>query len=197
MTGLPLSLLSVAAILLAAAAVGYSVAGALVPRGRAFRAERLSWGFAAGLALLAGSVAFAFSLHGTPGWLSFLVLAAVVGLPARLFRFRDRAPELAEPPESAGEHRASAVLLAILLLGVALYALRALTEPMWANDYVAIWGFKGKTFFAERHIPDLLRRLTQGRQRDRQQGRVVHGRKLEVHAIYLPLGGRTWPARQG
>jgi hypothetical protein len=39
---------------------------------------------------------------------------------------------------------------------VALYVLRALTEPMWANDYVAIWGFKGKTFFAERHIPDRL-----------------------------------------
>ena len=156
MTGLALSLLSVAAILLAAAAVGYCVAGALVPRGRAYRAERLAWGFAAGLALLAGSVAFAFSFHGTPGWLSFLVLAAVVGLTARLFRFRDRAPERAEPPVSEGERRACAVLLAILLLGVALYALRALTEPMWANDYVAIWGFKGKTFFAERAIPDRL-----------------------------------------
>jgi hypothetical protein len=155
-TGLALSLLSVAAILLAAAALGYSVAGALVPRGRAYRAERLAWGFAAGLAFLAGSVAFAFSFHGTPGWLSFLLLAAVVGLTARLFRFRDRAPESAEPPESEGERRACAVLLAILLLGVALYALRALTEPMWANDYVAIWGFKGKTFFAERAIPDRL-----------------------------------------
>jgi hypothetical protein len=155
-TGLAPSLLSIAAILLAAAAVGYSVAGALVPRGRAYRAERLAWGFAAGLVLLAGSVAFVFSFHGTPGWLSFLVLAAVVGLPARLFRFRDRAPESAEPPESEGERRASAVLLAILLLGVAFYALRALTEPMWANDYVAIWGFKGKTFFAERAIPDRL-----------------------------------------
>jgi hypothetical protein len=155
-TGLAPSLLSIAAILLAAAAVGYSIAGALVPRGQAYRAERLAWGFAAGLALLAGSVAFAFSFHGTPGWLSFLVLAAVVGLPARLFRFRERAPESAKPPESELERRACAVLLAILLLGVALYALRALTEPMWANDYVAIWGFKGKTFFAERAIPDRL-----------------------------------------
>jgi hypothetical protein len=155
-TGLPLSLLSVATILLAAAAVGYAFAGALVPCGRAFRAERLSWGFAAGLALLAVSVALAFSLHATPGWLPFLVLAATVGLPARLFRFRDRAPEPAEPPESADERRATAVLLAMLLLGVALYALRALTEPMWANDYVAIWGFKGKTFYAEREIPDRL-----------------------------------------
>jgi len=152
-TGLPLPLLCVAAILLAAGTVGYGFAAALVPRGRAWRAERLSWGFAAGLALLAGSVALAFSFHATPGWLSFLGLAAVVGLPARLFRLRDRATEPAEPTDG---DRASAVLLAILLLGVALYALRALTEPMWANDYVAIWGFKGKTFFAERAIPDRL-----------------------------------------
>ena len=154
MTGLPLSLLSIAAILLAAGAVGYEVAGALVPRGRAFRAERLAWGFAAGLAVVAGSVALAFSLHATPGWLPFLVLAAVVGLPARLLRFR--VPGLAEPPGPADGRRASEVLLAILLLGVALYALRALTEPMWANDFLAIWGFKGKTFFAEREIPDRL-----------------------------------------
>ena len=156
MTGLALSLLSVAAVLLVAAAAGFSVAGALVPRGRAYRAERLAWGFAAGLALLAGSVALAFSLHATPGWLTFLILAAIVGLPARLFRYRDRAPGLAEPPGSAEMRRASAVLLAILTLGVALYILRALTEPMWANDYLAIWGFKGKTFFAEREIPDRL-----------------------------------------
>ena len=27
---------------------------------------------------------------------------------------------------------------------------------MWANDFIAIWGFKGKTFFAEREIPDRL-----------------------------------------
>ena len=36
------------------------------------------------------------------------------------------------------------------------YALRALTEPMWANDFVAIWGFKGKTFFAEGRVPGRL-----------------------------------------
>nr|MDQ5871858.1 hypothetical protein [Acidobacteriota bacterium] len=39
---------------------------------------------------------------------------------------------------------------------VLLYALRALTEPMWANDYLAIWGFKGKTVFAERSVPERL-----------------------------------------
>ncbi len=156
MTGLALSLLSVAAILAAAGTVGFSLAGALVPRGPAWRAERISWGFAAGLALLAASVALAFSLHATPGWLWFLVLAAIVGLPARLFRFRDRGAEIAIAGTSEDERRAAAALFAIVVLGLALYLLRALTEPMWANDYLAIWGFKGKTFFAEREIPDRL-----------------------------------------
>jgi hypothetical protein len=151
-TGLPVSLLAVAGILLATAAIGSGVADALVPRGLAWREERLAWGFAAGLAILGGSVGLAFALHSTPGWLWFLLLSAIVGLPARLVRFRREAP--APPPAEGG--RIAGILLAIVIVGIALYALRALTEPMWANDYVAIWGFKGKTFFAERHIPDRL-----------------------------------------
>jgi len=151
-TGLPVSLLAVAGILLATAAIGSGVAVALVPRGLAWREERLAWGFAAGLAILGGSVGLAFALHSTPGWLWFLLLSAIVGLPARLVRFRREAP--APPPSEGG--RIAGILLAIVIVGIALYALRALTEPMWANDYVAIWGFKGKTFFAERHIPDRL-----------------------------------------
>ena len=152
MTGLPVSLLAVAGILLATAAIGSGVAVALVPRGLAWREERLAWGFAAGLAILGGSVGLAFALHSTPGWLWFLLLSVIVGLPARLVRFRREAP--APPPSEGG--RIAGILLAIVIVGIALYALRALTEPMWANDYVAIWGFKGKTFFAERHIPDRL-----------------------------------------
>lgn len=152
MTAFALSLLAVAAVLLAAGALGHCVAASLVPRGRIWWAERVAWGFAAGLALLAGSVALAFSLHVAPGWLTFLALAAPVALIVRLLRIRERAPEPADDRRSP----VSAVLLAILVLGVALYALRALTEPMWANDYLAIWGLKGKTFFAERAVPDRL-----------------------------------------
>jgi hypothetical protein len=44
----------------------------------------------------------------------------------------------------------------VLAAGVVLYALKALTEPMWANDFVAIWGLKGKTFFAEGRVPERL-----------------------------------------
>ncbi len=91
-----------------------------------------------------------------PGWLWFMVVAAIVALPARLFRFRSVVPAAPELAASAEDRRISAALLAIIGLGMALYVLRALTEPMWANDFIAIWGFKGKTFFAEREIPDRL-----------------------------------------
>lgn len=151
MTGLPAALAAMAVVSAGAGAVGWSVAGALVPRGA--RAERLAWGFAAGLALVAASVPFAFSLGLPPGWLPFLLLALPTVAFARLLRLRPRA---IERDDTARFTVPSRVLLVLILTGVALYALRALTEPMWSNDYLAIWGLKGKTFFFERGIPDRL-----------------------------------------
>lgn len=151
MTSLPAALAGTVAILAAALGVGWSVAGALVPRGA--RAERLAWGAAVGLALVAASVPLAFSLGLAPGWLAFLLLAApAVGI-GRLLRLRSRV----SPPEPGVPRTGvSTVLFILVLSGVALYALRALTEPMWANDYLAIWGLKGKTLFFEGSIPDRL-----------------------------------------
>ena len=152
MSAFVLPLAALAAILLAVGAVGFGAAVALVPRGTAWRADRLAWGFGAGLAILAGSVALAFSMRAAPGWLPFLVLATVVVSLARVLRIRERAHLAPVRRLSA----ASKVLFAILIAGIALYAARALTEPMWANDFVAVWGFKGKTFFFERAVPERL-----------------------------------------
>jgi hypothetical protein len=44
-------------------------------------------------------------------------------------------------------------LYLLILLGVTLYALQALTEPMWSNDFLAIWGLKGKMIFASGGVP--------------------------------------------
>ncbi|HVE66520.1 MAG TPA: hypothetical protein VNC59_08060, partial [Thermoanaerobaculia bacterium] len=145
-------LAATAAVCAGAAAVGWAVAGALVPRGS--RTERLAWGTAAGLGLVAASVPIAFSLGLEPGWLPFLLLAVPAVALARLLRPRARrgVPAI----ESPAPARRSPLLVLLILAGVAIYALTALTEPMWANDYVAIWGLKGKTFFFERGIPDRL-----------------------------------------
>ena len=144
------SLAEVAATLLVAAAVGWAGAGALVPRG--VPAERLAWGFAAGLAILTASVPLAFALRMPPGWLPFVLLAALTVSLARLLRIRERASVEKGPSPGA----LTWVFLVALAAGVALYGLRALTEPMWANDYLAIWGLKGKTFFAEGGVPQRL-----------------------------------------
>jgi len=144
------SLLQVAAVLAVAGAVGWAVAAALVPRGA--RAERLAWGLAAGLTLTALSVPLAFAIRIRPGWLAFLLLASLAVLPARILRLRGRAIAASSGPLDL----ATALFALILIAGVALYCLRALTEPMWANDYVAIWGLKGKTFFAEGRVPGRL-----------------------------------------
>lgn len=151
MTGLWGTLAGVAAICGTAAAVGWSVAGALVPRGA--RPERLAWGLAAGLALVGASVPLAFALRLPPGWLPFLLLAVPAAALGRLFDLRSEAVPADDAPPWTARTR---LVLALALSGVALYALRSLTEPMWANDYLAIWGFKGKAFFFERAIPDRL-----------------------------------------
>jgi hypothetical protein len=47
----------------------------------------------------------------------------------------------------------------LIITGVAVYALRALTEPMWANDFIAIWGLKGRTIFGAVGYPERLTQL--------------------------------------
>lgn len=150
MTGFAEALGQVAALLFVVAAVGWGASALLVPPGG--RAERMAWGFAVGLTLTGLSVPLAFALRLQPGWLPFLILAALVVLPARILRLRGQT--VSEP--SAPLDGVSAILGLVLVAGVALYALKALTEPMWANDFVAIWGLKGKTFFAEGRVPERL-----------------------------------------
>ncbi len=53
-----------------------------------------------------------------------------------------------------GEGALRLCLRLLIVGGVALYALRALTEPMWSNDFVAIWGLKGKAIFLAGGMPE-------------------------------------------
>jgi hypothetical protein len=48
------------------------------------------------------------------------------------------------------------LLAALLLFGVVVYSLYALAEPLWSNDYLAIWGLKGKTIYLSAGIPPRL-----------------------------------------
>lgn len=176
MTEFLLSLARVGAVALGASAAGWVVTRALYPRGSGFRAERLGWSFAIGCALTAAMVPLSLLAGLTPGWIPLLVVAAVAAVAAIVFRVKaplglpDRAvlhttsPAAVGPPfggrvPSAGGRgwfAWSLLLGCVVLLGVAVYALRALTEPMWANDFLAIWGFKGKTIHAAGAVPQRL-----------------------------------------
>ena len=152
-----ISLGRVAAVVVAAAAAGALAAPAIAPGGRSHRAERIAWSWAIGAGLVAALVPLSFVADFVPGWGGLLALAAVAAVLGRWLRVPG--PAAAAVPESAGEPVEGGLrmaLTALVLAGVLLYALRALTEPMWSNDFVAIWGLKGKTIHATVSVPARL-----------------------------------------
>ncbi len=149
---LPLALVEVAAVVLAASGAGAVAAGALLPPGRPFRLERLGWAFAVGVALLEAFVPLSFLGDARPGWVAFAVLAALCAAAGRWWRVAGGSEKL--PSGGVPRPGVRAALLVVVASGVALYALRALTEPMWSNDFVAIWGLKAKSMFLSGGMPE-------------------------------------------
>ena len=162
MTGLLPSLAAVGGVLLAAAAAGVAASRPLFPRGDAYRAERAAWGVAAGFALLAIPVPLSLFAGGRPGAISLLAVCLTAVVVARLVSVPAGGSAPRPPSDDAGGgdgRLARAALAAVLAAGVLLYALRALTEPMWAGDYLAIWGWKGKVIFGAGALPEWTRRM--------------------------------------
>ena len=162
MTGFWLALLEVAGILLVFGAAGWLAVSRILPSGPATRAERVAWGFAAGLGLMAVSVALAFVLGIRPGWALAIVCVACVaaGLAFRVSGFE---PEKSGPRPGTrdaglGRRLSVAGLFLLVLAGIGVYALRAIGEPMWSNDFLAIWGMKGKLIFELGRLPERLYR---------------------------------------
>jgi hypothetical protein len=123
------------------------------------RAERWAWSLAAGL--LAQSVLLlAAAAAGLPPRRGFFLAAdlIVVALCAWLARDRSGRPEIASPSDRTGP------LVALLLTAAGaawlLFLLLAVSEPMWATDYLAIWGLKGKTIYETLALPSRLFRDT-------------------------------------
>jgi len=147
-----LSIARVAAAAGVASAFGFLASRGACPPGREFRAERLAWSWAIAAGLISGLVPACFLVGIEPGWLPLLALGAV----AVAVGWWLRVPGPAGPPSPADARRARLGALAcagVVALGVGLYLVRALTEPMWANDFLAIWGLKGKTIHAAGALP--------------------------------------------
>ncbi len=159
MTGFWASAAAVAAILLVAGAIGFAAGRCVVRRATVSTAERIAWGFAIGMLLLAGFVPACFALGIAPGWWPFFVTAGLILAVSRLSpaaQGKREGPDASPHPASptVGRRGAVIVLLFLLLAGLVVYLLRAMTEPMWATDFLAIWGWKGKTFFGAAGLPE-------------------------------------------
>lgn len=160
MTGLFPSLGILALLLAAASVAGVRLAAAFVPRGQNFTAERLGWGIALGLAAVGLAEGSRLVVSGGPAWAAFVAAAIAAVLLGRWFRL----PESPVVPPPAGKVEPSGsrsrivgrALLTVAAVGVLLYALRALTEPMRSNDFFAIWGLKAKALFAAGRLPAWL-----------------------------------------
>ena len=163
MSGLPASLAAVLGILLAIAAAGLAGARALFPPGGRFSAERIGWGLASGLAAVAAAAGICVAAGARPSrWAvaAALLLLAACGLPGLALRAPNgRGSGVGVGTDARPRPGAAAWLLAARALaaaGVLLYVFRAVTEPMWANDFLAIWGLKGRTLFAAGRLPAWL-----------------------------------------
>ena len=155
MTGWTAALAQMAGLFLLVGGAGIAAARALFPSGAEFRAERAGWGLVLGFALVAISEAVCLSTGLRPGPLAFLAVAASAIALGRRFSARGALADPAARPEPATPF--DGLLAGVAAVGVLLYMLRALTEPMWSNDFLAIWGLKGRTIFATGAFPDWLR----------------------------------------
>jgi hypothetical protein len=156
MSGFIASLAQVGAIAFAAGAMGYPAAAASLPAESARRSERLGWAFLIGALLIAGMVPLSFLAGVRPGWIPLFTLGALEVLCALRFVSKRRAARSNSVP-TRREHFAGAIVpLVLIAVGVAAYGLVALAEPMWATDYLAIWGLKAKTIYGLGGVPDRL-----------------------------------------
>lgn len=116
---------------------------------RLSREEKIAWGFGAGLLLQSAifSTLLLVGLHSRPALM--IVYGVVVALA--LGR-RGAEPGTASPPVP----RLAAGLVVLAALAWALFLFQAAAEPMWGNDFLAIWGLKAKTIFLTSSVPPRL-----------------------------------------
>jgi hypothetical protein len=118
------------------------------------RSEKVAWSFAAGLLVHATLLLVAWSL--APGSGALPILAADAVVVAISFLARRWIPT--SPPAEPRKGR-PALLVPLLVLagaGCLVFLVAATSEPMWATDYLAMWGLKGKTIFETGSIPRRL-----------------------------------------
>lgn len=145
------ALLGVLAAALAASAVGWSLSRFFT--GGLTRPEKVAWSFAAGLLVQAILFLIVVSIRPGHALIPLLVSDAVL-VTASLLAHRPASTPLPRVP-GAGRPLVVA-LLAVAAIAWLIFLVSALSEPMWATDYLAIWGLKGKAIATTGHVPGRL-----------------------------------------
>jgi hypothetical protein len=113
--------------------------------------EILGWSFACGLLFCASFYEALLLARARPRAGYLLAAGGVVLLLSLAFR---RGPAL--PPDAPRPRWRAWAFAAALSVPWLLFALESIAEPMWATDFLAIWGLKAKTIFLSASIPDRL-----------------------------------------
>jgi hypothetical protein len=150
----PTALFRVLAGALATGVVGWALAR-FVTEGLS-RQEKAAWSFATGLLvqplLFLACTSVSRSSRPAPLLMFDIALVAasiVVRRPSRSF----------EAAASPSPRKIRAAVVGLLVLAAAawlLFFVSAVAEPMWATDYLAMWGLKGKTIFETGFVPRRL-----------------------------------------
>ncbi len=143
----------VAAGLAAALACGAAVSGSFT--GGLTRREKAAWSLASGLLVQAICLLTLFALGWTPRAPSLLLLEGVAAGAALVLRRRfppgPAAVRIARGPRGL-------VLILSIVAGCAwlVFLVGAVADSMWATDFVAFWGYKGKIVFLSSGVPRRL-----------------------------------------
>ena len=144
-------LLRVAAGLVAATAAGACVSRAWT-RGLS-RRERLGWSIAAGLLVQAAVLLVLLAFRTRPDAVRILVGEAAVALTGIALSRGRSAAALAPRPASGRERTAIVLLAAVAAAAWLLFLVGTLADGMFATDFLAFWGYKGKIVFLSGGVP--------------------------------------------
>lgn len=120
------------------------------------RREKAAWSLAAGLLVQAVCLVALYAAGWKSSGASLLLLEAVVAAAALAVARRRQGYAAFALPAQRGP-RPLVVVLALVAAGAwLLFCVGALSDAMWATDFVAFWGYKGKVVFLSSGIPRRL-----------------------------------------
>src|SRR5262249_3121134 len=138
--------------------VGATAAGWAVSRPVASRLtlrERLAWAFASGLLLQAMALLLLLAVRIRPSGAKLLLLEALAGALA-LLAYRPERGTAPSTPRRGGSPWLSGALLAVAGAAWVVLLLESLADGMWATDFLAFWGYKGRIVYLTSEIPRRL-----------------------------------------